>query len=403
MKYGGIERVVLSLIRKQRQTENEIEVIAPSDSKVQGLIQTVKSIGVDDIYQASTPKDKVRANSWTKMAHAAMVLDNARGRQDTVFHAHDDYLLPFFSSIGSNIIMTLHSPYEEFWMTEDFPDITDHTGSLIAISHKQRQIYESHGYKIMAVVYNGIDVEEHQHSLQKDDFLLSLSAVAPHKGQHTAIELAKQKGLPLIIAGNIANNDYYNEKIRQHMTHDLTAEQDKLAAYRQLPQGPKIVYVGPVNDEQKKPLYAQARAFLMPVYWEEPFGLVAVEALAGATPVIAMERGALPELINPGITGFLCKDEQGMADAIDKIDTLDKQACRQDAEARFSSQKMAEDYIRIYEQLLHESRATRAFFSPKSRAVAAYAPGRAYAAMRASRNTPRYKTYISPRHRRRAG
>jgi glycosyltransferase involved in cell wall biosynthesis len=352
MKYGGIERVILSLLSKQKEISgHDILVIAPSDSTIAGLIPTVRSIGVADIYSTMIDKDEVRKNTWVKMEHVAAVLNQMQNNHDTVFHLHDDYLLPFAVNTCAPFVMTLHSPYEEFWTTETSPDVVREARGLVAISRKQKEIFESHGYQVLDVIYNGIDVELHQHSAQKDDFLLTLSAIAPHKGQHIAIDISKASGKPLIIAGNIANTQYHEAKVRPHIQYDLSCEADKLTAYRALPHGQKIVYVGPVDDEQKKPLYAKAEAFLMPILWEEPFGLVAVEALAGGTPVITMNRGALPEIVQNGETGYICDNVREMIHAVSRLHRISPHMCRRSAEERFSSKKMAERYLEIYAKI----------------------------------------------------
>lgn len=356
MKYGGIERIIISLMKKEGRLGVDLRAIASSDSTIPGLLPTTGSIGVGDIYSTTISKDVVRGNSWSKMEHVAETLRYIEQNRDAVFHVHDDYLLPFLDPNTIPFVLTLHSPYEDFWMNESHPKVVSKADNLVAISHKQQEIFESHNYRIFGVVYNGIDTEEHQYSLQKDDFLFSLSAIAPHKGQHAAIEVAKASGNSLVIAGNIVNQEYFNSEVKPHIEYDLSSEQDKLKAYLSLPEGPKIVYVGPVNDIQKKPLFAQARAFLMPIFWEEPFGLVAVEALAGATPVIAMSRGALPELVLQGKTGYLCEDGREMVNALQELDKLDYRACRKDAEERFSSEKMARDYLTLYETALRKTK-----------------------------------------------
>jgi glycosyltransferase involved in cell wall biosynthesis len=351
MKYGGIERVIMSLVKKERCLVDDVKIIAPSDSNIMGLVPTVKSIGVDDIYSPSIDREAVRQNSLSKIAHIAKVLEFSAENYDSILHFHDDYFAPFMRQISSRALLTLHSPYEEFWMTEEFPEASAQAKNLIAISRKQGEIYSSHGFNMRSVVYNGIEVDTFPFSAETGSFLLSLSGILPHKGQHLALEFAKSAGLDLVIAGNIANQEYFDRMIRPNIQYDLSNEEDKLGAYRMLGKGPKAVFVGPVNDEQKKPLYAAAKAFIMPVLWEEPFGLVAIEALACGTPVIASNRGALPELIDVGRTGFLCGSDSDFVDAISNIGSLDRLACRKVAESRFSSDAMARSYIEIYKNL----------------------------------------------------
>lgn len=354
MQYGGIERVILSLVRQQQNLGVNVGVIAPSDSNSNNLFPTVKSIGVDDIYKPSIDKLTVRQNSLRKIMHVAKVLEFALQDADSVFHLHDDYLAPFMKMFNRPCLLTLHSPYEEFWMAEDYPDMPRLTVNLVAISQKQREIFEHHGYEVQSMVYNGIEVEDFPYSTRKDDFLLSLSAIARHKGQHTAINVAKQSGMSLVIAGNIADKDYFSRTIQPQVEFDISSEDDKLYAYRTLPNRAKIVYAGSVNDAQKKPLYAYAKAFLMPIDWDEPFGLVAIEALAGGTPVIASKNGALPEIVRTDENGFLCTTESDMIAAVNRLSKLSYEVCRRDVEERFSAKKMAMEYLNLYERLNDE-------------------------------------------------
>lgn len=351
MKYGGTEREILSLSRKQEEAGYHTKILAPADSTVDGLIPTTRSIGVDEIYTPTLDKHKVRANSWGKLEHVAKVLEYNTTNDDLFFHVHDDYLVPFLPLLKVPSVVTLHSPYEDFWPAEEYPELMAKTRNLIALSQSHKRIYESYGYTIRGVVYNGIDVENFPFSVQKDDYLLSLSAIATHKGQKVAVDVALASRRNLIIAGNIGDQDYFNREIKPHLHYDLSSSEDKLAAYRALPPGRKVVYVGAVNDEQKKPLLARASAFLMPILWEEPFGLVVVESLACGTPVIAFSRGSMPELIQSGKTGYLCTTPAEMVQTLERITSIEHALCRRDVEERFSSNKAAQEYLTLYQEI----------------------------------------------------
>lgn len=350
MKYGGTERVINSLRRKQKELGLETRVLACSDSTVEGLIPTVKSIGVNDIYGKGIEHDTVRRHTYIKLDHIAQVLSYAQQHPDVLLHVHDDFLLPFLSSLPHLSIMTVHSDYGTFWQTEEHPQLTSSYQNMVAISQSHKRELTAHNLPIRAVVYNGLEASEFPFLDKKDDFLLSLSAIAPHKGQHIAIDVAQKAGKTLVIAGNITDLDYFNS-FKEAIQFDLSDEKDKFTAYKALPAGQKIVYVGSVNDEQKKPLYAHAEAFLMPISWEEPFGLVMIEALACGTPVLAFDRGAAPEIVQSGVNGYICHDVGEMIQKLGDLKSISPQECRRGMEQNFSLDKMARDYLRLYEEI----------------------------------------------------
>jgi glycosyltransferase involved in cell wall biosynthesis len=184
-------------------------------------------------------------------------------------------------------------------------------------------------------IYNGIEISGYTAtaSVGADAPLVFLSRIAPIKGCHLAIMAAKAAGCRLVIAGNIQDQAYFDRHIQPNL------------------ETGKIEYVGTVNDAQKNALLGRARALIVPVQWDEPFGLVFAESLACGTPVISWKRGALPEIIDHGRTGFLVTAEEALAPAIDRLHTLDRRACRESAERRFS----AETLFRSYENLCLEA------------------------------------------------
>ncbi len=339
MQYGGIERVIGSLMEKQAGEGHEVFVMAPRDSTIAGLMPTVASIGVDDIYAPGS-----RDNDSLKIEHVALVLEYARDNNDAFLHIHDDLVFPFLGQIGNPYVFTVHCTYEEFWQAEKHPWLAS-SENMVAISESHRRIFESHGYKMAGIVYNGIDVESFSFSPEKDDFLLSLSVIAPHKGQKIAVEAARAAGASLIVAGNIGDTRYF-ESFRSQVDFDISGAQDKYAAYSALPPGRKIVYAGTVDDSQKKPLYQRAKAFLMPVQWEEPFGLVMVEALASGTPVIGFNRGSVPEIVSKE-TGFVVDSLDELVEAIGKAGEISPERCRERA-SNFSSEVMSSKYLELY-------------------------------------------------------
>ena len=162
--------------------------------------------------------------------------------------------------------------------------------------------------------------------------LVFLGRIEEIKGPHLAIKIAKRTGRRLIIAGNIPADK--QEWVDQHVMPHV--------------DGNQITYIGPVNDHQKNNLLGQAAAFLMPILWEEPFGIVMAEALACGTPVVGLCRGAVPEVVVDGVTGFVCDDINGLVEAVRKIGTISRAACRRACEARYGAEAVVGGYVKLY-------------------------------------------------------
>jgi glycosyltransferase involved in cell wall biosynthesis len=188
------------------------------------------------------------------------------------------------------------------------------------------------------VVYNCTSLERYQFAAKvaHDAPLMFLGRIEEIKGTHLAIEVARRTGLRLCIAGNLEPNQqhYFESKIKPFIDNH------------------NVVYVGPVDDEQKSLLLGRARALLMPVLWEEPFGLVMIEAMACGTPVIGLDRGAVPEVVDDGVTGFVRGDVDGLAEAVGRIGRIDRQLCRKSVEHKFSDTIFAENYLSVYRDVI---------------------------------------------------
>jgi glycosyltransferase involved in cell wall biosynthesis len=176
-------------------------------------------------------------------------------------------------------------------------------------------------------------------SKKRSDYLVWLGRFVPEKGPHLAIEAAKRAQVPLVLAGTIdryikASVDYFQEQIKPQIDNE------------------QIKYIGPVNLKRKVSLLSRARGFLNPIEWDEPFGMVMVEAMALGCPVISFPRGAAPEIVADGKTGFLVKNLDEMVQSIPKIEEIDREATRLHVEGHFSTQVMAEKYTQVYEKVI---------------------------------------------------
>jgi len=197
-------------------------------------------------------------------------------------------------------------------------------------------------------IHNCVELEKYTYQKQvaKDAPLVFLSRIERIKGAHKAIEIARRTGRRLLLAGNYSDSgeagEYWNNEIRPQIGRD------------------GIEYVGPVDDVQKNELLGAAAAMVVPIEWDEPFGIVFAEALACGTPVISSPRGALPEIVEHGKHGFLVEGTDEACNAMSRLDSIDRYACRQRVESHFSSSVIVDRYTNLYESVVHGSKHYRA-------------------------------------------
>jgi glycosyltransferase involved in cell wall biosynthesis len=187
-------------------------------------------------------------------------------------------------------------------------------------------------------VYNGVDLNSYDFNdkIKEDAPLVFLGRIEEIKGTHVAIEMALKTNNRLIIAGNIPAEYelYFNDRVKPFLSE-------------------QIQYIGPVNDVQKNTMLREAKAFLMPIQWNEPFGIVMAEAMACGTPVIGFNRGSVPEVVEQGETGFVCNTNDEFADAVNKISQINRADVRKAAENRFSADVISNNYIALYQKLIN--------------------------------------------------
>jgi glycosyltransferase involved in cell wall biosynthesis len=184
-------------------------------------------------------------------------------------------------------------------------------------------------------VYNGVPLDTYDFvpSVPEDAPLLFLGRIARIKGTHRAVEVACRTERTLVIAGNVPDDEteYFERHVQPHL------------------DGEQIRHVGPVDDEKKNEWLGRAAALLMPIQWEEPFGIVMAEAMACGTPVIGTRRGSVPEVVTEGETGFVCDAEDDMVRAVRRIDELSRRACRERCSRHFSARAVVDEYVRLYQ------------------------------------------------------
>jgi glycosyltransferase involved in cell wall biosynthesis len=251
------------------------------------------------------------------------------GEPFDLIHNHCGYTpLAMATRIALPLVHTVHGPFD--MDARPFYAAHGSKGSLVCISRSQASAAPATA-NVAAVVYNPIDLESWPWKQYKEDYLLWLGRFVPEKGPQRAITVAKESGRPLVLAGTVqpGYERFFATEIEPHI------------------DGDQIRFVGEVGGARKQHLFANAYAFLMPIAWPEPFGLVMVESLAAGTPVLAFAHGAAPEIIQHGVNGFLVEDEHEMAAMVAKVAELDPETCRGSAE-RFSPDRVAAGYEEVY-------------------------------------------------------
>jgi glycosyltransferase involved in cell wall biosynthesis len=331
--YGGTEYVVALLSEELRRQGHEVSLAASGDS----------TCGVDLIStygQSLRRADDLADRSPYDWQHIGTALRHAADFD--IIHNHAGELPMAMSAlIDTPMLTTMHC-----LPTDDTRFVWDrYAGCYNTISRSQEcTIGRFDGpARFLGHVYNAVDVETFPFEQEKGDDLLFLSRLAPEKGPHLAIEVARRLGMRLIIAGKVDRYDrqFFDEVIRDQI------------------DGEQIVFFGEADGGQKRALYKNARCLLMPLTWEEPFGLVMPESMACGTPVVALRRGSAPELIDDGVTGFVVDDVDAMVEAVRQVDGIDPARCRAHVAKHFAPATMAREYLRLYETMLGARPARR--------------------------------------------
>jgi glycosyltransferase involved in cell wall biosynthesis len=231
------------------------------------------------------------------------------------------------SSINPKVAECLHIS-EVFERAADF-DYNDR-GHYVAISEADK----SPELDYLATIYHGIDVTQFPFSKGRGKYLLFFGRIHPEKGVHEAIQVAQRVGMKLLIAGIIQDQAYFEKFVEPYI------------------DGTRVEYLGAVGPDRRPEVLGQALALLHLISFEEPFGLSVVESMACGTPVIAFGRGSMPEIIRNRETGYIVENIDQAVEAVAAVDSIDRSACREDVEKRFSDTRMAQDYIRAYQEVL---------------------------------------------------
>lgn len=332
--YGGTERIVSSLTEGLVKQGHDVTLFACGTSKTAAKLRSV--------YPRPLFRDGI---AWTNIMYPLLNITETFDRQEEfdIIHMHlnksSDYpALPLARPITNKVVFTLHFPYPTTQNRQDRHAVLQKYKDLnfISISDAQRKGGENLNW--IGTVYNGIELSQYTFNPNPKDYFLWVGKFNPDKGTKEAILAAKKAGVKLIVAGKIDSLEgedlrYFEEEIKP------------------LIDDGEVRLLAELKIEEKNKIYGEARGFLNPIKWNEPFGLVMAEALATGTPVISFRNGSAPEIIQDGETGYLVEDVEQMADKIKVVDKIDRQKCRKRVEDNFTSEKMVEEYLNIYDKL----------------------------------------------------
>jgi glycosyltransferase involved in cell wall biosynthesis len=323
--YGGTERIVSYLTEELVQLGHDVTLFASGDS-----VTTAALVGCVPVALRLEPRMR------DPIPYYMLMLDRVRERANDfdVIHFHiDQFHFPIFRPIAGRTVTTLHG-------RQDLPDLKPlYLGfddmPLVSISNAQRRPVTNANF--VTTIPHGIPANQHPLVVHpRGGYVAFLGRIAPEKRPDRAIALARALGIPLKIAAKIDRVDesYFRETIAP------------------LLNVPGVQFIGEINERQKSDFLGEARALLFPIDWPEPFGLVMIEAMACGTPVLGFRAGAVPEVIDEGVTGLIVESLEEAVAALPRVLTLDRATVRRRFEERFSARRMALDYVSVSENLM---------------------------------------------------
>ncbi|HEY1783438.1 MAG TPA: glycosyltransferase family 4 protein [Roseiarcus sp.] len=322
--YGGTERVISWLTEELVALGHEVTLFASGDSVTSARLEAMWPTAVRLDGSVRDPN----------ALHMSMIEQVARrAKEFDLIHFHLDYYpfsvmsrqsTPFLTTLHGRLDLPEHEP-----VFSTFPTVP-----LVSISNAQRRPAPDANW--IGTVYHGMPLDLLRPAAGNPSYLAFLGRISPEKRVDRAIHIAERCGLPLKIAAKVdaADHDYFEEMIKPLLTK------------------PNVEFIGEISDAQKSEFLSNAFALLVPIDWPEPFGLVMIEAMACGAPVIAFNRGAVPELIEDGVTGFVVEDETSAVGAVRHISRLSRTMIRRRFEERFTARRMARDYLAIYRDLV---------------------------------------------------
>lgn len=321
-KYGGTELFLHALCEGLVERGVDTTLFATGDSKACARVRYYHREGI-------WPPDP-----WIELQHLGWAMYHASLGKFDVVHVHSPAALAFHHFFGDTpVVYTLHhdrkADLSRYYHL--YPEV-----HFVAISYRQKAL--EFGGEEVPVIHHGLIPAEYRPSFKAGDYLLYLGRIAAEKGTHLAIDAARMAGMPIKIAGDAHEQEqaYFRSEIKPRL------------------EMPGVEWVGEVGGDDKRRLLRGAHALLFPILWDEPFGLVMIEAMLSGTPVIGFKKGSAPEVVDEGVTGHLVAtgDVHALAGAVKKASRIDRRNCRERAEIRFSHRRMANEYLNLYTELI---------------------------------------------------
>jgi glycosyltransferase involved in cell wall biosynthesis len=325
--YGGTERVVSYLTEELVRQGHDVTLFASGDSTTEATLRAAcdRALRLDLRCKDPLPHHLVMLNRVVRSAEAFDII-----------HFHADFLhFPLFARFWGKTLTTAHGRL-------DLPDLQPLFREfpmmpLVSISDSQRAPVPWASWQ--GTVHHGLPTDLYFPGRGDGGYLAFIGRISPEKGVEKAIKIARRVGIPLKIAAKVdkADLDYYNHKIKR------------------LLKGPGVEFIGEIGDGDKEEFLGRAMALLFPIDWPEPFGLVMIEAMANGTPIIGFRRGSVPDIIDEGVTGFVVDGIDQAVAAVPRATVLDRSRVRHCFEERFSVERMARDYVELYDDALRRN------------------------------------------------
>ncbi|HYY80538.1 MAG TPA: glycosyltransferase [Actinomycetes bacterium] len=358
--YGGVENMLVYLINELRRRDHRVILGTVGQSRIEVERQ------VSFYRTGQHPRIDAPYCDAVNVAHAHMqrMLEKLRDVLEEVDVVHD-----FLEVVGPSMLAqlgpggppVLHTLQWNLSNHQDFYQHFEGHGRVFFNGISDPQMKAARGKLrdcTLGVVHNGVDVGDFSFRRRKADYVITLARFTHDKGQDVAARVCAELDLPLLMAGTvggIATPRLLQQELSSrdspfHHYKDVQYYRESVLPYERV--NPGIRWIGSVGGDRKRSLVAGARALLMPIRWEEPFGMAVIEALASGTPVVAMRRGAMPVIIEHGRNGFLADDERQFGDYLRKVDDIDPADCRRSVQERFSAASMTDGYLELYRQVI---------------------------------------------------
>lgn len=316
--YGPWERVTSLITEGLVRRGIEVTLFATANSRTAGRLHAVCPRGYEE-------DPEIDPKVWEYL-HLSEVFEHAH--EFDLLHNNFDFMpLAFSQLVETPMVTTIHG----FSSPKILPVYRKYNRRTYYVSISNADRAPDLDY--IATVYHGIDIENFRFQAYPQDYLLFFGRIHHDKGTREAIEIARRAGKRLIIAGIIQDRAYFQRYVEPHL-------------------GDQVEYIGSVGPDRRNQVLGNALALLHPINFAEPFGLSVVESLACGTPVIAFPRGAMPEILQDGVNGFLPQTLEAAVDCVHRIHEISREACRKTVEARFTQAHMVEGYLRVYETIL---------------------------------------------------